>query len=47
MPIDTKYTGYDEAMKKVGRVRDFAEGSDAVKDNTKRQRFCKRPRRPE
>ena len=32
MPINTTYMGYDEAMKKVGRVRDFAEGSDAVKD---------------
>jgi len=32
MPIDTKYNGYDDAMKRVGRVRDFAEGSDAVKD---------------
>ena len=32
MPINTRYTGYTEAMKKVGRVRDFAEGSDAVKD---------------
>ena len=31
MPINTKYTGYDNEMKKVGRVRDFAEGSDAVK----------------
>ncbi len=31
MPINTKYNGYDEAMKKVARVRDFAEGSDAVK----------------
>jgi hypothetical protein len=32
MPINTKYAGYDEAMKKITRVRDFAEGSDAVKD---------------
>lgn len=31
MPINTKYNGYDEAMVKVARVRDFAEGSDAVK----------------
>lgn len=32
MPINTKYNGYDEAMVKVARVRDFAEGSDAVKE---------------
>ena len=32
MPINTTYNGYTEAMKKVGRVRDFAAGSDAVKN---------------
>ena len=32
MPINTTYAGYDAAMKKIARVRDFAEGSDAVKD---------------
>lgn len=31
MPINTTYPGYDNAMKKVTRVRDFNEGSDAVK----------------
>ena len=31
MPINTTYPGYKEAMIKVTRVRDFAEGSDAVK----------------
>ena len=31
MPINTKYAGYEEEIKKVTRVRDFDEGSDAVK----------------
>ena len=33
MPINTTHTGYNEAMKKVGRVRDFAAVSDAIKGN--------------
>lgn len=32
MPVNTKYKGYDKAIKKVERVRDFNEGEDAVKD---------------
>ena len=32
MPINTVYNGYHEAVHKIARVRDFAEGSDAVKD---------------
>ena len=35
MPINTTYAGYDAAMKKIARVRDFAEGSDAVKDKVR------------
>ena len=31
MPINTTYPGYKEAMQKVVRVRDFNDGSDAVK----------------
>ena len=32
MPINTVYNGYHEAVHKIARVRDFAKGSDAVKD---------------
>jgi len=31
MPINTVFSGYHDAMKKVTRVRDFAAGADAVK----------------
>ena len=32
MPINTTYQGYDEAIKKITKVRKFNDGSDAVKE---------------
>ena len=31
MPVNVPYDGYDDEILKVKRVRDFAEGEDAVK----------------